>query len=130
VYDAVVETLAQQKAAASAEAKALALAGLAQERISDWSQATAFAQKEELTVTGWIKDAGSNTKLRGVMTAAVQRSLGPIPMIDAAQVETLTKKYELELYRAKFKNATFVKTIYMGPWGRFPAVYAGATGCG
>jgi hypothetical protein len=90
-YDAVVDTLAQQKAAAAAEAKALELAGLSQERISDWSQATALAQREEMTVTGWIQSAGPNTKLRGVMKAAVERSLGPIPIIDVAQVEILTK---------------------------------------
>jgi hypothetical protein len=117
VYDAVVETLAQQRAAAAAEAKALELAGLSQQRISDWSQATALAQKEELTVTGWIQHAGPDTKLRGVMKAAVERSLGPIPIIDTAQVALLTKKYELELYRAKYKTARYVATIIMSPWG-------------
>ena len=116
VFDAVVETLAQQKAAAGAEAKALELAGLSQQRISDWSQTTALAQKEELTVTGWLQVAGPNTKLRGVMKAALEQSLGPIPIIDVAQVAILTKKYELELYRAKYKSAKLVQTIYTGLW--------------
>jgi hypothetical protein len=120
VYDTVVDVLAKQKAAAEAEAKALQSAGLSQQRITDWAKGTSAAQKEEKVVTDWVKKAGADKKLRGRMEATVAKRLGPIPVIDPAQVEVLTKLYELELYRMKFggpdgagKN---VSTIYTGGW--------------
>jgi hypothetical protein len=120
VYDTVVDVMAKQKAAAEAEAKALQSAGLSQQRITDWAKGTAAAQKEEKVVTDWVKKAGADAKLRGRMEAAVTKRLGPVAVIDPAQVETLTRRYELELYRMKFggpdgagKN---VSTVYTGGW--------------
>jgi hypothetical protein len=103
VYETYTDVLEKQKAAKEAEAKALESAGLGQERITDWAQAAGKAQKEKLTVRDWVKKAGDDKKLRGGVKAAVTQRLGPIPMIDANQVEPLIKKYELELYRKKFQ---------------------------
>ena len=120
VYDAVLDVLAKQKAAAEAEAGALQSAGLSQQRITDWAKGTGVAQKEEKVVTSWVQKAGADKKLRGGMLAAVQRRLGPVPVIDEKQVEELTKRYELELYRMKFGGAEGaaknVSTIYTGGW--------------
>jgi hypothetical protein len=121
VYDTIADVLAKQKAAAEAEAKALESAGLSQKRIEDWATATAAAQKEAQVVIGWVKKAGADKRLRGRMEAAVQKRLGPVPVIDPAQVEVLTKRYELELYRAKFGGKSGagknVQTVYQSPWG-------------
>jgi hypothetical protein len=123
VYDTVVDVLAKQKAAAEAEAKALESAGLSRRRIEDWAAATEAAQKEEAAVTEWVKQAGADKKLRGGMEAAVRRRLGPIPVVTKAQVDVLTMRYELELYRAKFGGehgaGKDVRTIYTGPWDDF-----------
>jgi hypothetical protein len=120
VYDTVIDVMAKQKAAAEAEAKALQSAGLSQQRITDWAKGTSVAQQEEKIVTAWVKKAGADAKLRGRMEAAVVKRLGPIPVIDPAQVEVLTKRYELELYRMKFGGkdgaGKVVRTVYTGGW--------------
>jgi hypothetical protein len=120
VYETVVDVLAKQKAAAEAEAQALQSAGLSQQRIKDWAKGTAVAQNEEKVVTAWVQKAGADKKLRGGMLAAVQKRLGAVAVIDEKQVEELTKRYELELYRMKFggpKGAgKYVRTVYTGGW--------------
>jgi hypothetical protein len=120
VLDTVVDVLAKQKAAAEAEAKVLQSAGLSQQRITDWAKGTSVAQREEDVVTKWVQQAGADKKLRGGMLAAVTKRLGPKAVIDEKQVEVLTKRYELELYRAKYGGADGaaknVSTIYTGGW--------------
>jgi hypothetical protein len=112
--------LAKQRAAAEPEAKALESAGLTQQRITDWAKGTAVAQREEAVVKKWVQQAGAGKKLRGGLLAAVTRRLGPKAVIDERQVEVLIKRYELELYRAKFGGrdgaARNVSTIYTGGW--------------
>ncbi len=110
----MVDVLAKQKAAAAVEAKALESAGISRQRITDWAQATNVAQKENQTVTSWVKQAGDENKLRSGLRAAVEARLGPIPIVDPAQVAVLTNLYELELYRAKFRAlGSFVQTVYL-----------------
>jgi Domain of unknown function (DUF4157) len=103
IYETVTDVLEKRKAAQEAEAKALESAGLGQERITDWAQAAGKAQKEQLEVTKWVKQAGADKKLAGGVEAAVRERLGPIPIIDPNQVDPLIKRYELELYRTKFQ---------------------------
>lgn len=115
VYEAIKETLEKQKEAAEAEREAVESAGLRQERIGDWAQATGHAQLEELTVTKWVQQAGAKKHLLGGMLAAVKAHLGPILIIDESIVKALTMRYELELYRAKYQAAgSYVRTVYYG----------------
>jgi hypothetical protein len=115
VYEAIKDTLEKQKAAAEAETEALESAGLRHERIADWAQATSRAQREEQTVTQWVQQAGAKKHLRGGMLAAVKARLGPILIIDESTLKALEKRYELELYRAKYRAAgSYVRTVYYG----------------
>lgn len=103
VYETVADVREKRKAAEEAEAKALESAGLGQERITDWARAVGKAQKEEKTVTEWVKKAGDDKKLRGGVEAAVQERLGPIPIMDENETKPLIERYELELYRKKYQ---------------------------
>jgi uncharacterized protein DUF4157 len=115
VYDAVKDVLEKRKAAQEAENDALESAGLRQERIADWAQATSRAQREELAVTQWMQQARAKQHLRGRMLAAVKESLGPILIIDEGTVKALERRYELELYRAKYQAAgRYVRTVFYG----------------
>ncbi len=124
VYEAVKETLEKRVEAAKAESEALESAHLGQERIADWSKATGRAQREQISVTEWIKRAGEKKRLRGRMLAAVEERLGPIPVVDEKWVEPFTKHYELELYRMKYKaEGSYVQTVIdsvMGTGGHSP----------
>ena len=117
IYETFTDVIEKQKAATEAEAKALESAGLGRQRITDWSKATGAAQKEQRIVTGWVKQAGNNKRLQGHIEEAVQKRLGPIPIIDEKQVDILTKKYELQLYRMKYREtAEYVQTVYVTLW--------------
>jgi hypothetical protein len=122
VYETVVDVFAKQKEAKEAGAKALESAGIRQERITDWAQATAVAQKEENSVIEWVQQAARNKKMRGRMNEAVQMRLGPILIIDPKQVEILTKKYELKLYQMHYSaTGRYEHTFWIGMGDRIPA---------
>jgi hypothetical protein len=120
VVETVIDVLAKQQAAAAAEKAAIESAGLSRQRITDWAKGVSVAQNEEEVVTAWLKQAGADNKQRGGMLALVQKRLGPLIVVDAKQVDALTKRYELELYRKKFGGpdgaGKYVRTIYTGLW--------------
>jgi hypothetical protein len=100
VVDAVKTTREQQEAASLAEAEAKANAELHKGRISDWTQATANARKQEQEVTDTVEKAAWSGQ-RGSLKAAVMKRLGPIPTVTTDLQNKLSKEFELELYRNK-----------------------------
>jgi hypothetical protein len=113
VFEKVTEALEKGVEARELEEKEVEKAGLGLERIAEWTKASGAAQREQAKVKEWIRKAAAEQKLRGKMYAAVRERLGPVPFVDDTPPEPLIKKYELELYRMKYKKtAAYVRTIH------------------